>query len=63
MYLYINTANRENVEISIVDNNLKAGEPFKFSCEYQFQIKDKLLKEVDKILIKNKIVLKNLNGI
>lgn len=63
MYLYINTASHENVEISIIDRNLKMGELAKFSCEYQFQIKDKLLKEIDKILVKNRIVLNHLNGI
>ncbi len=63
MFLYINTANHENVEVSIVDNNRKAGDLVSFSCERQFQIKDNLLKEIDKILSKNKIGLKDLNGI
>ncbi|MFH1565180.1 MAG: hypothetical protein ABIC82_05040 [bacterium] len=63
MYLYINIASRENVEISIVGSGFKEINKAGFSCEYQFQIKDRLLKEIDKILVKNKIVLKDLNGI
>lgn len=63
MHLYINTANHGNIEISIIDNNRKIGEKTKFFCEHQFQIKDRLLKEVDKILAKNSIAPKNLSGI
>lgn len=63
MFLYINTASHENVEVSIVVSDLEILDKVGFSCEYQFQIKDKLLKEIDKILAKNKIALKDLDGI
>lgn len=63
MYLYINTVSHENAEVSIIGNDLGVMDTSGFSCEYQFQIKDKLLKEIDKILARNKIVLKDLNGI
>lgn len=63
MFLYIDTANHKNVEISILSNDFGLIDKLGFSCEYQFQIKDKLLKEIDKILVKNRFVLKDLDGI
>lgn len=63
MYLSINTANHENVIISVIDHNLKIVDMACFSCKYQFQVQDKLLKEIDKICNNNKIIVNKLNGI
>ena len=63
MYLYINTINHQKVEIGIIESDEQKLSSTTFSCQYQFQIKNKLLKAINKILIKNKITLKNLDGI
>lgn len=63
MFLFINTISHENVEISLVDSERKVIDDFSFFCERQFQIKDKLLKTIDKILVKNKVGLKDIKGI
>ena len=49
MFLYIDTVNHENVEVSLADSKRKVIDNFSFSCERQFQIKDILLKTIDKI--------------
>jgi tRNA A37 threonylcarbamoyladenosine modification protein TsaB len=63
MYLYINTTNHKKVEVSIIKNNEQKIDSINFSCQYQFEIKDKLLKSIDKILAKNKIPKRNLTKI
>lgn len=61
-YLYINTFNHQKVEIALIADGNKIGLS-NFSSQYQFQIKDRLLKTIDKILTRNKLILEDLNGI
>jgi tRNA A37 threonylcarbamoyladenosine modification protein TsaB len=60
--LYIDTANHNQVEVAIVDGQQKI-HLVNFSSQRQFEIKDKLLKIIDKVLVASKINLKNLNGV
>jgi len=63
MYLYFNTTNHREVKIALLDASWQEVVSTEFFCEYQFQIKDELLKSVAKLLKKKKFLLKDLDSI
>lgn len=63
IYLYINIKNHQRSSVFIINDEGKNINSEYFSCEYQFQIGDKLLYIIDKILSKSGLFINRLSGV